>query len=105
MASEANAQSEKTKKTTILPEHVVAALEARYLLCLQISLTFCNQELGFASIKPAVEHALGKWRETDKAEETKKREKKKSKTGGLSDEDAIKQQQALFAAAAAKCYS
>ena len=83
VASEANEISTKEKKTTINPDHVLAALRA----------------LGFEAYE--AECAIA--RDEAKEEETEKRQMKKAKKNiGMSAEEAIAMQQQLFAQAKAK---
>jgi histone H3/H4 len=83
VASEANEISTKEKKTTINPDHVLAALRA----------------LGFEAYE--AECAIA--RDEAKEEETEKRQMKKAKKNiGMSAEEAIAMQQQLFAQAKAR---
>ena len=85
VASEANELSEKEKKNTIMPEHVVSALES----------------LGFSAFSAEVGAALEAWKAEDKASSSA-RSKLKSKDTGMSDEEALAAQQKLFADARAR---
>tara|TARA_B100000405_G_scaffold22179_2_gene16548 strand:+ start:324 stop:743 length:420 start_codon:yes stop_codon:yes gene_type:complete len=83
VSSEANEISTKENKTTILPEHVVAALES----------------LDFASMIETVKATMNELKEEDKEVRA---EKKKKKGMQISDEEALRLQQEMFAAAKAR---
>jgi len=87
ISSEASELSDKEKKTTIMPEHVLAALES----------------LGFGEFSADLQRALEAWKAEDKAA-TSSRSKLKGKGGGMSEEEAVAAQQALFAAARARVW-
>ena len=79
VSSEANEISTKENKTTILPEHVVAALES----------------LDFASMIETVKATMNELKEEDK-------EVRAEKGMQISDEEALRLQQEMFAAAKAR---
>jgi len=83
LSSEANEICEKESKKTIAPEHIISALES----------------LGFQSFIPEVQDVLKDHRQLQKD-----REKKTSKLeqSGLTEEELLAQQQALFAQSRAK---
>ena len=83
ISSEANEISTKENKTTILPEHVVAALES----------------LDFASMVETVKATMNDIKEEDNEVRA---EKKKKKWLQISDEEALRLQQEMFAAAKAR---
>ena len=83
VASEANEISTKENKSTILPEHVVGALES----------------LDFASYVQTVSAAMLEMKEEGKAERA---EKKKKKGLQMTPEEALAMQQKMFAEAKAR---
>ena len=83
VASEANEISTKENKSTILPEHVVGALES----------------LDFASYVQTVSAAMLEMKEEGKAERA---EKKKKKGLQMTPEEALAMQQKMFAEARAR---
>ena len=83
VASEANEISTKENKSTILPEHVVGALES----------------LDFASYVQTVSAAMLEMKEEGKAERA---EKKKKKGMQMTPEEALAMQQKMFAEAKAR---
>ena len=103
LSSEANNLSEKEKKSTLNPEHILAALEARAhsfrLPAGAEALSF--QSLGFSAYTPEVREALLAWKADEKAAP---RKGGKAKANGMSEEEAIAAQEALFAQAREKCY-
>jgi len=86
ISSEANEICEQESKKTIAPEHIIAALK----------------RLGFDSFTTEVEDIL-----KDHKQQQKDREKKVSKfeQSGLTEEELLAQQEALFAASLAKFQS
>ncbi len=62
------------------------------------------QSLGFSAYSEELNAALEAWKAEDKAA-TQRRAKLKGKSSGMSDEEAIAEQQRLFAAARARCYA
>lgn len=79
LSSTANESSEKHKRTTILPEDVLHAV----------------QELGFESFVPALEAALDAYK-SEKKEAKSLKNKKAATLNGLSQEELIEMQQKLF---------
>ena len=85
LSSQSNEICEKRQKKTILPEHVIEAL----------------QELGFGSYVPEVEDVLSNFK--TQLSHRNKGNKKLDKMG-VSEEELIRQQQALFAEARQQHY-
>jgi len=79
LSTTANEMSEKNKRTTILPEDVLHAVE----------------ELGFASYVPALQSALDAYK-SEKKEAKSLKSKKAATLSGMSQEELVAMQQKLF---------
>lgn len=87
VSSEANEICEKGSKKTMAPEHIIQALKA----------------LGFDKMVEQVQDASDTQKET--AKDLKQRKAKKAKGNGMTEEEMIKAQEALFAASRARLES
>lgn len=89
VASQAAELSDKDKKSTVQPEHVVTSL----------------QDLGFGAYTGEVSAAVECWKQEDKATSQKRSaNKEKGKAQGMTDEEAAAAQQKLFAEARARVF-
>lgn len=86
LTTTANAISEKSKRSTILPDDILAAA----------------RELGFEKYEPALELALESFKSDAKDKRETKKSKKKRQETGMTQEELIEMQNKLFAQAAQK---
>jgi DNA polymerase epsilon subunit 3 len=86
LATTANSISEKSKRSTITPEDILAAAT----------------ELGFEKYTPSMAEALEAFKSEAKDKRDVKRSKKQNKNTGMTEEELIEMQNKLFAQAAQK---